>query len=446
MLLTKSPQIFSFSLFLALFMASNSPLKNLRLLQWNCLSLRQRKSQLLSISSDFDIILLCETWLNPPDHFSLKDFVIIRTDRLVGRGGGTAICVRRNIPFSPIRVYNSFFNLETTAISLSTCYGDLLVVSTYRPPNSPFNHTHLHNLLASISSFNSVFIAGDFNCHNVAWGSSSSCNLGDSLFNLFTDNDLLVINRGSPTYLNRRNPTNPSCIDLAFVSPHLYSLCSWSVLEDNFLSDHFPIAISLGIPPPSVAFNSHRPNYRRISPEDWTAFNLSLSSFSLNSLPPNLSAPAKYEVLTSSILNSINKISPPSPPPSSRRRKPPSPPWWNQDCSDAEAARKTALKNFRRDPNLFSELQAAEHAAKAIFRQAKLLSYQDACASLSPHSNPRAFWQLISRFRHRCLGPSQAHNNLANIQKQKDLIPSICPPLLLLPQLPQSLLSFLSHS
>ncbi|OXU19482.1 hypothetical protein TSAR_006285 [Trichomalopsis sarcophagae] len=276
--------------------------KNLCLLQWNCLSLRQRKTELFDLSKDYDVILLCETWLNPLHNFSLQGFVIARNDEPVGRGGGTAICIRNSHPL----------------------------------PN------------------------GDLNCHNTTWSSSFSCNLGDHLFCTFVEHDLLVVNDGSPTYLNRRNPTNPLCLDLTLVSPHLYNICSWSVLEDKYLSDHYPIASFLGIPPPDSSFRSHRPNYRRIFPENWNDFRESLSNFSFDNLPADTSAAAKYEALTSSILLSVNNYIPPTRS-SNKRPKSPKPPWWNEECSLAESARKRALKNFRRDPNLYSELLSNTH-------------------------------------------------------------------------------------
>ena len=92
--------------------------KHLRILQWNCLPFRQRKSQLLSISNDFDVIFLCETWLNPPDYAALKGFVIVRKDKPAGRGGGAAICIRNSLSFYLVDVYNSLNNLESNAISL----------------------------------------------------------------------------------------------------------------------------------------------------------------------------------------------------------------------------------------------------------------------------------------------------------------------------------------
>ncbi|OXU26991.1 hypothetical protein TSAR_006854 [Trichomalopsis sarcophagae] len=362
-------------------------------------------------------------------------FVIVRNDRPVDREGGTAICIRNSIPFNPIITYNSTHNLESNAVSIITSQGELLIVSVYRPPNSPFDNIHLQRLLSSIDSFSSILLAGDFNCHNAAWGSSSTCNLGDYLLNFLSDNNLLIANNGSPTYLNRRNPDNPSCLDLAFISPHLFSICSWSVLEDNLLSDHYPISITLGIPAPFASFRSHRPNYRRISPANRIAFENSLSELPTDFFPVNASPSERYEALTSFILRTIEDFIPHSRS-SNKRPKAPEPPWWNEDCSKAEIASKAALKNFRRDPNLYIKLLSAEDHARTVFTQAKKDSYRDACSSLTPRFDPKKFWDLIQRFRHRNLGSSNARSNMANIAKQNDLIPSICPPSSLYPNFP----------
>ena len=136
-------------------MAPAQPPQNLRILQWNCRSFRQRRSQLRSLYNDYDLILPAKLGLALP-----------------------------TLPLSKAL---------------------LLFVMTH---------------------------------------------LGHYLFSLFTDNNLLVINRGSLTYINPRNRDNSACIDLAFVSPHLNSIYSWSIFEDIFLSDYYPISIFLGIPIP----------------------------------------------------------------------------------------------------------------------------------------------------------------------------------------------------
>ena len=53
----------------------------LKIFQWNCHSLNPKKGSLSRLAADYDILLLCETWLKPNINFHLSNFNIIRKDR-----------------------------------------------------------------------------------------------------------------------------------------------------------------------------------------------------------------------------------------------------------------------------------------------------------------------------------------------------------------------------
>ena len=143
--------------------------KNLRILQWNCRSFIQWKGHLQLLSHDFDVLLLCETWLLPGEYAGLSGFTITRRDRTSPeRGGGVAICLRNSIPFSLVDIYFSPHNLVCIAAFIQTLQGDLLLVSVYRPPSALSSTLHFHNLLQPISSYNSILLAGDFNGHHLS--------------------------------------------------------------------------------------------------------------------------------------------------------------------------------------------------------------------------------------------------------------------------------------
>lgn len=54
----------------------------MRVLQWNCRSVKAKLAELQKHIVNFDIILLLETWLSQDDHFVLNNFDTIRKDRL----------------------------------------------------------------------------------------------------------------------------------------------------------------------------------------------------------------------------------------------------------------------------------------------------------------------------------------------------------------------------
>lgn len=107
----------------------------LRLLQWNCQSLRNKVPELEYRSRDYDIILLSETWLNHEHRINLRNFDIVREDRILGVGGGVAILIRNNIKYRQIPVtanYNGI--LEACAVEVTWRDKPLILVSLYKPP------------------------------------------------------------------------------------------------------------------------------------------------------------------------------------------------------------------------------------------------------------------------------------------------------------------------
>lgn len=140
------------------------------------------------------------------------------------------------------------------------------MVLVYRPTSAQSSSLHFDNL------FQSVLLAGDLSCCNPSWVTNSkhSCPTGESLFNSFTENKLLVLNTGFSTHFDSTNPANifSSCLDLAYVSLHFYLIYSWSNKKDTYSFDHFPISLSLDIPTYLCTTKFHHPNYLKISSKD----------------------------------------------------------------------------------------------------------------------------------------------------------------------------------
>ena len=66
---------------------------------------------------------------------------------------------------------------------------------------------------------------------------------------LYFDN-FILLNKKVPTHLTISNDgCSYSNIDLTFVSPTLALMCEWSVIDDRWGSDHFPIALEINVNP-----------------------------------------------------------------------------------------------------------------------------------------------------------------------------------------------------
>lgn len=253
---------------------------NLKIMQWNCQGISNKKGEILIISDCFDILLLSETFMKSTKQFYLKNFNIIQSDRLSNRGGGLAIAIRDNIKFSRINSITNIENsLETLAISINTSIGELLIVSVYRVPSSEnkISDATWSSFFNSILTTNipSIMIAGNFNCHHSSWGSSRNCFNGIGLQNFVDNSDFICANNGKPTFRNR--PGNlDSILDLTILSPNLFISSSWDVWSDNLGSDHFPVITNLGISTPTSNFFTHKYNLNKFS---WSNFSTELSKF-----------------------------------------------------------------------------------------------------------------------------------------------------------------------
>ncbi|EFN75333.1 hypothetical protein EAI_12576, partial [Harpegnathos saltator] len=83
------------------------------------------------------IILLSETWLQEEIRFSIRHFNIVRKDRLLRKGGGVAICLKKGIKFSEMEdLFDCDGKLEVVGIRLYLGEEEFYLISCYRPPGS----------------------------------------------------------------------------------------------------------------------------------------------------------------------------------------------------------------------------------------------------------------------------------------------------------------------
>lgn len=85
-------------------------------------------------------------------------------------------------------------------------------------------------------------LLGDLNSQNTLWGSATN-SMGGKIFEEFADdNGLIIMNDGSPTFLNTRNTLTSE--DFTMASADLVPYLKWSCLSLPGVSEHFPLKIS----------------------------------------------------------------------------------------------------------------------------------------------------------------------------------------------------------
>jgi hypothetical protein len=199
--------------------------------------------QELVYSNDYDIICLCETWLNDSvlNNELLPGYSIHRRDRQGQIGGGVLVAVRTNIE-SRRREDLERENIELIAVEIHKSGNKpLLLYTFYRPPQSPPNVLNqLNSSLQDSPESSCIVLLGDFNLPTISWSENQSAPLNarglvvDDIFCNFVDDNFLHQFIKGPTHITGNKLdlllcNHPEVIEnVTAVSPE----------EHNFPTDH----------------------------------------------------------------------------------------------------------------------------------------------------------------------------------------------------------------
>ena len=428
--------------------------KCLRIFQWNAHSIRNKKHEILNICHNFDILVLIETWLKPNIKFFLKDFSIVRNDRITDSAGGICICIRKNLIFKKIDCFVDIPNvLESLNIILfPQTKNEFLISAIYRPPNNSFNTNlwklyfdKLNNFILTNNS--KSFICGDFNCHNLAWEKCiSNDNIGDHLLEQIDASDLILLNNGSRTFLGN-DPNSISAVDLSFISSDLFCNCTWSTFDDCLSSDHLPIITNIILDTNNSSFHeiSNKISFKNV---DLSILQDKLCLISDNINEHNLGSKniqEKYDFFIKSIVDSINssKISNKNSKVNSSntnsnsdikkfRNKNISAPWWDEQCDKLIKERKFHLKNFLNNPILENWILFKKTCAntKKKLREIKCNKFKSFTESLSIDSPISYVWKIVKKFQSCVLTDSvQYINDFVYLNSSREFILEFCRPI-----------------
>ena len=155
-----------------------------RIIQWNCRGIRPRNEELLLLLTLLRPSVFClqETYLKPEDTFTFKSFNTynyIHSDCLRA-SGGSSIFVHSSCPQREIKLKT---DLQAVAVSV-TLEKEITLCSIYIPPSFALRPIHLNSLLQQLPS--PFILLGDFNGHNVLWGSKDNDPRGDLIEDFIT--------------------------------------------------------------------------------------------------------------------------------------------------------------------------------------------------------------------------------------------------------------------
>lgn len=358
------------------------------LIQWNIDGFFHRLAMLQYLISEQspDIISLQETNLTPENKCSLKNYNCFRKDRVgpLRASGGVAIFTKNSIHAEIIPLNT---NLEAVAIKISE-EKVINVCNVYLPPGMSLTYDDIVDLINQIPT--PRIITGDFNAHDISWGSFSTSPRGHLIRRAIDDLDCNILNDGSPTRFNTATGGS-SAIDLSFCDAGLMPALFWEALPYTYSSDHFPIRIKNN--------RTHKPTC--LFPPKWNLKQALWTPFAeyiqnrVSDCYIGEDIEKALEDFSNLILQSADLYI--------RRKKPIKDhcpvPWWSKACEEAIRASKTALTRYKRNKTLENKVEFSRLKAEAqrTVKSAKKASWRQYLSSINTSTPLSEVWRKVQK-------------------------------------------------
>ena len=290
--------------------------------------------------------------------------------------------------------------LEAVAASIDFPKRKLTVCSIYIPPNSVFTENQFRDLIRQLPK--PFLILGDFNAKHGMWGSGLNDSRGLMMTDVIFDEELLVLNDGSPTCIPDSG-RDPSCIDISLCSYDIAKLFNWNVCEDLNDSDHYPIFLKSEV---ELGIDNRRK--WKLDTANWLTFS-NLISLPENFLDVNESCHTITNNIVSAAHHSIKRSSGKI---NIRYHKC----WWNDGVEAVVQDRKRALRQFRRCPtpeNLANYKKFRAIARKTI-KIAKRDSWRNFVSSIADRTSVSDLWRKIKSLKGKSMGNKRIVLNVRN--------------------------------
>ena len=359
----------------------------------NICSLRHKVAELEDLINlhMWDVIDLCETWLNSTisdNEIHIPGYCVVRCDRY-GRQGGVCIFYKSTLPVSH-RPDLQVDGLEGTWISVNRRGRQHLIGCMYRPPDSTVTYwERLDGALHKAALLTpSMTVLGDFNV-DVGAGTTSPH------YQRFSD---LVASYGLRNLVTTATRTTPQCpngkiIDLILTSCDDARSCA---VVPSTLSDHDAVQVLLGlhVQVPRQACNSRKPfrNVRRIHIPD---FRDDLDAAHLDTWPPNTTVDDMWSIWHYKLLGILDKHAPLQC--SSAKRKQ-LPPWSDRHLFQLTQRKNRLHRRWRGDKAnaaLHTAFKRARAEARNAYRQKRNTYFQGQCTANA--GNTKKLWRTINK-------------------------------------------------
>ena len=345
--------------------------RNAAIFQWNARGLRSRIADVRRFvyANKFPIIVICEP--NLSSAIRLSGYEPFMSSAITERSK-VLVFIRRDLTYilQPVPPHD---DSQYVCVRVKKKRLTITVVGAYLSPSSRFDHKSLRDILSSAPD--PCVLIGDFNAHHTLWGSLKTDVKGRNLVSFASDNELLLLNDGSPTFL--RGSTYSSCLDLAFVSRSLMRHAGWFTDIETHGSDHIPTYVKIrGLSPSKI-----RDTIRRV---DWTKFESRMEDLCQDhtlDLEEAIKSTVQDSVRTFTCTSKFTDI--------------------DLELERLRAIRRRAERRYRRTKAI-DDLRTARRMQKKIQRRLDKLEFQRwtaFCESLDPRKPLSQLWRTVRGLR-----------------------------------------------
>lgn len=265
-------------------------------------------------------------------------------------------------------------------------------------------------------------------------GDRRCCQSGVAIAETVAQEKLGILNGIEATFRSRQYQTE-SNIDLAFVDKRSLLVKGWSVGDDPWGSDHYPITIEFKKTTENRISNCNKKRlYNRTT--DWAKFRQTLQDKLEDTISVtqsrDIDTQVNYTTLVAIIVDAIqNSI------PQIHRKtgcevttKPSPAPWWTEECDRLIRTRKGAFlrtKEYFPYEN-FIKYKRIEAKTKYRLREIKREQFEEFTQKFTKYTNPTYIWRKIKAFNNGLnYSEKKFAYNQARVENSKTTLANLCP-------------------
>lgn len=332
-----------------------------------------------------DVICLQETLLTKNKQFKLHPYNIIRKDNdSEHKGRGILVAYRSHVDLTDLSVPAEE---NYIAFRVTTATTNFVIINTYVHPGQPFDFQVFSKYL---QHHQKVILLGDFNARNKIWNCTDNNTHGINIEQFMDDHELTLLNYTRPTHIQRNTV---SLIDLTIATSNIALNMSVEVLDDAMGSDHWPILIDVNLKQTEPSGTPTRYNTKKMP---WATFYALLQSQENTTTPPQ-TVDEQYDELVATVTSICDALVPRKKRTTIRRIR--ALPFWNATCQTAVDNRKSAEKQYKKNPTMENQILYKRYKAIAqrTLRFQRRQYWTSFCTSLTPKSKIADIWKLAKR-------------------------------------------------